>query len=194
MKKPQLILQPSIKGRSGGGRQCAAEGAACRAMEAVDRKRTCPMLVRMYCRINGHHHVGEFERGVGALIGDEVDLYTWRDATLRELAGLIQQVNDQSCGRHVVFSFALVCQSSRDGAFYTHTLGRVANDRKGPDDGLTLWHARFIQGDYIDVAIYTDASLVPSSRHASSQARRAGPSSSHGRQASRDHGRPRSRH
>ena len=51
----------------------------------------CPLLLRVFPRRGGHHRLEEFARR-----GDEPDgeltMYTWPDATLRELTDLVKEV------------------------------------------------------------------------------------------------------
>lgn len=144
---------------------------------AYDRKKSCPMYVRLFCRLNGHHRPEEFapltSEGLApnpslplslspAILSDEVTIYTWWDATLRELADLLREVNEECRGPTVYFSFALVWSDLR-GRTQVKPLGGIGGAGRGPSegaprhasDGRTLRDLRFLQGDFIDVAIYT---------------------------------------
>lgn len=79
-------------------------------------------------------------------------IYTWRDATLRELADLIAEVNVECRRRDARFSFQLVWTDLRGRPVFK-PLGSVTNSRPSRDDGRTLEEVRFVQGDFIDVAI-----------------------------------------
>ena len=141
----------------------------------IDRSKICPMLLRMFCRLHGHHSLGEFGEGKTP-IDDELIVYTWRDASLAELAGLIMETEadeappppaaaeeessdqqQQSTGqlrrKDARFSFRLIYQDSRSGHFMSRDLGIVYNARATRDDQRTLGELRFLPGDYIDVAI-----------------------------------------
>lgn len=72
---------------------------------------------------------------------------------MKELTGLIKEVHEDSRRPQAKFSFRLIIQQD-GGRIGTRDLGTVANGRPGRDDGRTLEEARFIQGDYLDVAIY----------------------------------------
>lgn len=53
----------------------------------------CPLLLRVFHRQGGHHRLEEFARVSGREeIDDEVQIYTWPDATLRELSDLVKEV------------------------------------------------------------------------------------------------------
>jgi histone deacetylase complex subunit SAP18 len=61
------------------------------AAARIDRQTTCPFMVKMYCRINGHHRAEEYAPPRFP-VDDELIVYTWRDATLRELSLLVREV------------------------------------------------------------------------------------------------------
>lgn len=48
------------------------------------------MLLRVFIGDRAHHHPGDFR---GRLPDDELQIHTWMDATLKELAGLITEVD-----------------------------------------------------------------------------------------------------
>lgn len=129
------------------------------AVQAVDRQRTCPMYVRIFCRINGHHTANEFGPKRQP-IDDELVVYTWKDATLGELADLIKEVNEESRRKEVTFDFQLVYADLR-GHFMFKPMGRVSNSKPSKEAKKSLESVRFRQGDYIDVAIYLGAIPLP---------------------------------
>ena len=51
----------------------------------------CPLLLRVFPRRGGHHRLEEFARR-GAEPEGELTMYTWPDATLRELTDLVKEV------------------------------------------------------------------------------------------------------
>ncbi|KAI9079989.1 hypothetical protein K1719_038054 [Acacia pycnantha] len=50
--------------------------------------KTCPLLLRVFTKTGGHHTNEEFVVR-GKEPKDEVQIYTWKDATLRELTDLV---------------------------------------------------------------------------------------------------------
>jgi hypothetical protein len=88
---------------------------------------------------------------------DEVQIYTWKDATLKELSSLIKEVYPQSRHKEVKFSFRLIYTDLR-GKFVGKELGITFNNRRGKDDEKSLEDARFVVGDYMDVAIFHTSS------------------------------------
>jgi histone deacetylase complex subunit SAP18 len=71
----------------------------------IDRDHTCPLLLRVFPREGGHHLVEEFDRSVPP---GEAHFYTWKDATLRELAELVKEASEAARLPGARFSFALV--------------------------------------------------------------------------------------
>ncbi|KAJ3102601.1 Histone deacetylase complex subunit sap18 [Phlyctochytrium planicorne] len=120
----------------------------------VDREKTCPFLVRIFCKTGSHHEVSDF--GVDKLpTADEIQIHTWKDATLRELASLLSQTQPSLLLPTARISFRAAYQDiTRGGIYNLKDLGSITNFRRTPDEEKTLDEARFVIGDYIDVAIY----------------------------------------
>jgi histone deacetylase complex subunit SAP18 len=96
--------------------------------------------------------VQEFDR-LKNLARDEAQIYTWRDATLREITELIKALNPAARARYAQISFALV-YPSKSGMMTMRNVGECYGDsRSGRDDNKTLDELHFETGDYLDVAI-----------------------------------------
>ncbi|KAF8783003.1 Histone deacetylase complex subunit SAP18 like protein [Argiope bruennichi] len=54
-------------------------------------KETCPLLLRVFLNNGRHHSLSEFVRG--NVPPNELQIYTWLDATLKELTNLVKEVN-----------------------------------------------------------------------------------------------------
>ncbi|KAF7495483.1 Histone deacetylase complex subunit SAP18 [Sarcoptes scabiei] len=122
------------------------------ADENVDREKKCPLLLRVFLNTNGrHYHVSEYGRG--NLPSKEVQIYTWMDATLKELAGLIKEVNTEARRPGTRFNFALVFPDIRNPTYRMREIGSTINGRKDSDDSKTLAQSRFQIGDFLSVAI-----------------------------------------
>lgn len=114
----------------------------------------------LYTQEGGHHNVEEFEPR-GKEPEDEVQMYTWMDATLRELTDLVKEVQSAARNPRARLQFALiypdrqgknvlkpVCgalvglKKAEAHASYTHhyntQVGSVHASRHGPDDLKTL--------------------------------------------------------
>ncbi|XP_022108979.1 histone deacetylase complex subunit SAP18-like [Acanthaster planci] len=117
----------------------------------VDREKTCPLLLRVFCNSGRHHRVEEFDRG--RVPPNELQIYTWMDATLKELSSLVKEVNPEARRRGTFFSFATVSPDNRRPGYHLTNIGMTCSGRKGPDDALTLSSTSFQIGDYVDIAI-----------------------------------------
>jgi len=74
----------------------------------VDREKICPFLLRMFIKENEKHPLEEF-RDQKVPEKDEVQVYTWQDATLKELAELVgQEVEAIRKNRESELNFAFV--------------------------------------------------------------------------------------
>lgn len=121
----------------------------------VDREKTCPLLLRVFSKRGVHHRLEDYAKRGHEPVDDEVQIYTWPDATLRELADLIAEVRPEARGRHTRLGFAFVYPDRR-GVNVMKVVGEVFSsaDRRGPDDEKQLHQLQFQTGDFLDVAIY----------------------------------------
>ncbi|KAL5718399.1 hypothetical protein ACHQM5_011304 [Ranunculus cassubicifolius] len=120
-------------------------------IEPVDREKTCPLLLRVFTKI-GNHHTQEDFAVRGKEPKDEVQIYTWKDATLRELTDLVKEVAPAARRRNARLSFAFV-YPDKHGRFVVKTVGETMSGGRGRDDGKALDDLHFQIGDYLDVAI-----------------------------------------
>ncbi|KER26131.1 Sin3 associated polypeptide p18 [Opisthorchis viverrini] len=118
---------------------------------AVNREKTCPLLLRMFYSSVKHNNALEYSRG--RTPNNELQVYTWLDATLRELASLVKQVNPESRKRGTTFDFALVTPDSRSPVYRMREIGVVCAGSPSDTDRIMLRDCQFIIGDMIDVAI-----------------------------------------
>ncbi|XP_062146610.1 histone deacetylase complex subunit SAP18-like [Alnus glutinosa] len=121
--------------------------------EPVDREKTCPLLLRVFTKIGSHHGEEDFVVR-GKEPKDEVQIYTWKDATLRELTDLVKEVAPEARRRNAKLSFAFVYPDQR-GRFVLRTVGMTHSYGNGRriDDSKSLGELSFQIGDYLDVAI-----------------------------------------
>jgi len=52
----------------------------------VDREKTCPFLVRVFYKQNSTHSLSQFDQTNLPPPTEEIQLFTWMDASLREMA------------------------------------------------------------------------------------------------------------
>lgn len=82
----------------------------------------------------------------------ELQIYTWLDATLSELTGLIREL-EQYQTKGTQFSFNVVFPDAFGPNYKTRSIGSTVGGKKGPDDDITLAKCRYQIGDFIDVAV-----------------------------------------
>ncbi|XP_018574145.1 histone deacetylase complex subunit SAP18 [Anoplophora glabripennis] len=120
--------------------------------DAVDRQKVCPFLLRVFVSSTGHHHKSsEFNKGNTPQ--NELQIYTWLDATLHELTQLVKEVNPEARRKGTKFSFAFVFPDLRQSMYRIREVGTTTTGIKGPDDLKTLGQLRINIGDYMDIAI-----------------------------------------
>ncbi|GMH44642.1 hypothetical protein BSKO_12594 [Bryopsis sp. KO-2023] len=119
--------------------------------EQVDREKVCPLLLRVFPKLGGHHGLEDFARR-GREPPGEVQIYTWKDATLRELTDLIKEVQPEARKPTTRLSFALVYPDKK-GRNVLRQVGETHSSRPGEDDKKSLEGLNFETGDFMDVAI-----------------------------------------
>lgn len=114
---------------------------------------TCPLLLRVFLS-NGRHHMTN-EYGHGNVPANELQIYTWLDATLKELTGLVKEVNPEARRKGTIFEFGLVAPdpNPRGQGYRMREVGSTCTGQRGVDDSKTLSAVRFQIGDYLDIAI-----------------------------------------
>mmetsp|Transcript_10510 Transcript_10510/g.10571 ORF Transcript_10510/g.10571 Transcript_10510/m.10571 type:complete len:130 (+) Transcript_10510:132-521(+) len=116
----------------------------------IDREKVCPFLLRCFWKLNQGYTAHDYR---DKLPENEFCLYTWPDASLREIATLMKDVIPEASQSNAFISFSIV-YPDRNGINAMKPIGRVRNSREGPDDHKTLSVLPFQTGDYLDVAVY----------------------------------------
>merc|ERR1712223_1110407 len=125
----------------------------------IDREKVCPLLLRVFCATSRHNNLLDYNRG--KVPPNELQIYTWMDASLKELMSLVREVNPESRKKGTYFDFAIVSPAPGRGTYHdgqfcnyvSRDIGTTVSGTKGMDDNKTLAQARFVIGDYIDIAI-----------------------------------------
>lgn len=108
------------------------------------------MLLRVFCNVGGHHSAEEFQ---GQLPSEtEMQIYTWPDATLKELSNLIKGVKQAARQPDARLSFAFV-YPDKSGKNTVRKVGMTQGSRRTADDQRSLQSLAFEIGDYLDVAV-----------------------------------------
>jgi histone deacetylase complex subunit SAP18 len=84
---------------------------------------------------------------------NELQIYTWLDASLKELTSLIRDVNPETRKKGTYFDFALVYPDNRPGAYRMREIGVTCSQQRGADDNKTLAQAKFQIGDFLAIRI-----------------------------------------
>eukprot|EP01112_Ceratiomyxa_fruticulosa_P020336 TRINITY_DN6895_c0_g1_i2.p1 TRINITY_DN6895_c0_g1~~TRINITY_DN6895_c0_g1_i2.p1 ORF type:complete len:136 (-),score=24.81 TRINITY_DN6895_c0_g1_i2:67-474(-) len=120
--------------------------------QKVDREKVCPLLLRVFSKVGSHHHIEAYQVRGKEPTGDEMQIYTWKDATLREITELIKEISFPARQRNARLNFAFIYPDPR-GRNILREVGSVHSQRIGPDDQKTLEQLKFETGDFLDVAI-----------------------------------------
>jgi len=129
----------------------------------IDREKTCPLLLRVFCSTGRHNSLSDFSNG--QVPGNELQIYTWMDATLKEISSLVKEVNQDARRPGTVFDFSLVypdLKSMRDfRAYRSRSIGTTISAQKTMDDNKSLAMVRFTIGYYLDIAITPPSRVQP---------------------------------
>lgn len=119
----------------------------------VDREKTCPLLLRVFSKVGSHHSREDFAVR-GNEPKNEFQIYTWMDATLRELTDLVMDVTPEARRKDAQLSFAFVFPE-KHGRLVVRPVGKTFSyGNRKVDDCKTLAQLGFQIGDYLDVAIF----------------------------------------
>jgi len=118
-----------------------------------DRSRTCPFLLRVFHKVGSHHELEDFAQRGSEPVDDELQVYTWPDVTLRELADLVKDVAPEARTLTARLNFRLI-YPDKAGRNVMMELGTVSAVKRSPDDLKRLSESKFQKGDLIDLAIY----------------------------------------
>merc|ERR1712039_831847 len=116
---------------------------------SVDRRKTVPFLIRLFPNAGPHRREEEYL--LKNLPKTELQIYTWMDATLRELTELIKQAIPETRGNRRI-SFRCVTFTGLKPKM--KQIGVVHSNIPGQDDTLTINNDIFNIGDFIDIGIY----------------------------------------
>ncbi|KAF8462903.1 Sin3 associated polypeptide p18-domain-containing protein [Kalaharituber pfeilii] len=123
----------------------------------VDRQSTTPFLLKLFYRNGGFHRLEEFRST--SLPSSFVDIYTWKDCTLSELATLLSQALPEVVPPRSRCGFRLIFANTQVGRYVSKDLGAVVIGTDAVEDPTgkkTLDEVRFVTGDWVDVAVYPE--------------------------------------
>ncbi|GBP42312.1 Histone deacetylase complex subunit SAP18 [Eumeta japonica] len=94
----------------------------------VDREKTCPLLLRVFCSTGRHNSPADYARG--NVPQNELQIYTWMDATLRELTSLVKEVNPETRRKGTYFDFAIVYPDMRSPTYRMREIGVTCSGQR----------------------------------------------------------------
>ena len=118
-------------------------------MDIVNRLEICPTLIRAFYKKDIHHSASDY---VTEFPSPEIYVYTWKDATLREISYTI--IRTTKLNEIKSLSFQFVCPNFNEGGWDMKDLGIIdlSDDFK---INKTLEDYGFIPGFMLDVAYTT---------------------------------------
>ncbi|XP_036078275.1 histone deacetylase complex subunit SAP18-like [Rousettus aegyptiacus] len=118
----------------------------------IHREKTCPLLLRVFTANNGCHHcMDEFSHG--NVSSSKLQIYTWMDATLKELMSLVKEVYPEARKKGTHFNFAIVFTDIKRPGYRVKEIGNITPGKKGTNNAMTLQSQKFQIGDYLDIDI-----------------------------------------
>jgi hypothetical protein len=72
----------------------------------VDREKTCPFLLRCYFSLNRTNNANAYK--LAQRPGNEVQLYTWKNATFNEIISLLQEAIPDAKKKNNSYKFSIV--------------------------------------------------------------------------------------
>ncbi|GAO50535.1 hypothetical protein G7K_4659-t1 [Saitoella complicata NRRL Y-17804] len=121
----------------------------------LDRQKSTPFLLRLFHRQGGFHPINDFQ-AYSQPTADEVETHTWKDATLYELTTVLAQSHPTVAQPGTRCAFRLIYADTVRGRFQVKELGTVqVGGEKTGSAAMTLDEARFVVGDWIDVAVFS---------------------------------------
>lgn len=123
------------------------------SVQEINREKICPFLIRLFYKENDFNLLEEMNSGRFPSTR-ELHIYTWMDASLRELTMLIRDSVDFAKRKDAILNFSFIFPDSK-GKYQRKEIGNIHMYKKGQDDNKTLQQLRFSIGDFIDISIKT---------------------------------------
>lgn len=75
----------------------------------IDRTKVCPLLLRCFWKLNRHHALSEYRNASNDILpAQEVQIHTWKDASLREITELMKDVVPPAREKNILLSYRLM--------------------------------------------------------------------------------------
>lgn len=118
----------------------------------INREKTCPFLLRVFYKENEAVPIESLKDREPVQKEDEVRVYTWMDATLREIVEQLKVEIPNARRRDAQFDLNLAITNLTGGLEYRN-IGTIHSTRRGNLDTFTLHRIRLVIGDYLAVGI-----------------------------------------
>jgi len=106
--------------------------------------------MRVFLSHGQHNGISLYQNG--AVPKEELAIYTWQDAKLKDIAELVKQSYPDANKFDVTLLFSRVYPDMKSGDWSMRDIGKVG-PRVGSDDYVSLVEIGFAVGDYMDVAV-----------------------------------------
>jgi histone deacetylase complex subunit SAP18 len=117
----------------------------------VNREKICPFLLKVFYKENDFNSLEDLNNSIFPS-SRELHIYTWMDASLREITMLVKEAVEAARKKDAVLNFCFVFPDSK-GKLQRKEVGSVFSNKKGADDNKTLHYLKFSVGDYLDINI-----------------------------------------
>eukprot|EP00727_Mastigamoeba_balamuthi_P010324 m51a1_g5914 putative histone deacetylase complex subunit sap18-like (182) ;mRNA; f:34737-35669 len=125
----------------------------------IDRTKTCPFLLRVFHKTGAHFTASDYHTH-GKEPDSEIQIYTWRDATMREITDLIKIVLPEARRKDARLEYSFVFPGP-DGHNVLREAGYALSVTHTEGDDRTLDQLGFAIGDFLDVAIVNEREREP---------------------------------
>lgn len=122
------------------------------AKRPVDRDNVCPFLLRVIWKEGEDHTVDSWKNREDTQKDDEIRLYTWKDATFREIVEMIKEYHIGARRRDAELTFSFI-RINLEGKYEIKPIGIVHSTRKSELEDTTLSELRFVIGDCLAVKL-----------------------------------------
>ena len=114
-------------------------------------------MIRLFINVGTYHNIESFSFISGDSMipeQDEIIIYAWPDATLREIADMIKDCSEEAKLKTAKLGIRMIYPDEQ-GKAVPLDLGILSNTTRGYIDNLTLSSIKYQTGDYFSVALYT---------------------------------------
>jgi len=118
-------------------------------LKPIDRNKRCPFLLRVFVSHNQHNELSSYQNG--SVPSNELLIYTWQDAKLKEVAQLIKDSSPEAA-KGDTLKFSRVFQDPKNGDWTVAEIGK-SGSRIGNDDYQSIHDLGFAIGDFMDVSV-----------------------------------------